>query len=87
MTRRDTPPEPDPDERRPRYPEVRLPLRTSNPLVLVAAVRHELRNAGIEAEAIAEFTSSALAGDESSLRQTCAEWIETSRDGTPRERD
>ncbi|MEM1249564.1 MAG: hypothetical protein AAGA81_15865 [Acidobacteriota bacterium] len=54
-------------------------MRTSNPLVLVAAVRQGLRNAGVEAETIGTFTSEALAGDEERLRDTCAAWVDTTR--------
>lgn len=61
----------------PRYPQVRVGLRSSNPLVLVAAVRQGLRNAGVEAETIGTFTTEALAGDETELRDTCAAWVDT----------
>ncbi len=54
-------------------------LRTGNPYLLVAAVRQELRVAGVERETIGQFTSQALSGSADELRQTCADWVNTSR--------
>lgn len=58
---------------------MQLSLRTANPYLLVAAVRQELRTAGVDSKKIGEFTAEAFAGEESQLRQTCASWVETSR--------
>ena len=44
----------------PRYPDLRVSVRSSNPLALVAGVREELRRAGVAREEIAGFTEQAL---------------------------
>ncbi len=65
-----------------RYPEIRVRLRTPNPLVLVAMVRHELRRAGVERREIEAFSEAALsARDEGSIRRVCREWVNTRRAG------
>jgi len=46
---------------RARYPDLSVSVHSSNPLALVAGVRHELRRAGAEREEIAGFTEEALA--------------------------
>ena len=44
----------------PRYPDLSVSVRSSNPLALVACVREELRRAGAAGEEIAGFTDEAL---------------------------
>lgn len=58
-----------------RYPEIRVSLRTANPLALVAAVRTEMRRAGLERRAIEEFSTEALTGDPAEIRRVCADWV------------
>lgn len=55
-------------------------MRTENALLLVAAVRQELRRAGVEAADVGAFTAEALAGDEEHLRTTCSEWVDLADD-------
>ena len=60
-----------------RYPHLRVALRSTHPLALVAAVRLELRRAGIDPDEIEDFTRQALEhGDLEQARQTCAQWVE-----------
>lgn len=65
-------------KKRLRHPEVKVgALRSPNPLALVAAVRQELRRAGIDPGEIEDFTREALEhGDLERARQTCAQWVE-----------
>ena len=61
-----------------RYPQIRISLRTRNPLVLVAAVRQELRRAGVEKDEIERFSEEALAGkDLQKAREVCNTWVAT----------
>lgn len=63
-----------------RYPEVRVEKRTSNPLLLVAVVRHELWRAGVARQEIEAFSEAALsAGDARGIRRVCGEWVDTRR--------
>lgn len=64
-------------EERPRYPELRVLSRSSNPLALVAAVREELRRAGAGRDDIARFTGQALAphGDPGHVLEVAEEWV------------
>ncbi len=48
------------DDTAPRYPELRVSIRSHNPLALVAAVREELRLAGARHTEIARFSDQAL---------------------------
>ena len=65
-----------PDRPHPRYPQLRVSIRSHNPLALVAAVREELRLAGAERREIAHFTAQALARpDESHVVQVARRWI------------
>ena len=60
----------------PRYPELRVSIRSHNPLALVAAVREEMRLAGAERREIARFTAQALARpDESHVVRVAESWI------------
>lgn len=46
----------------PRYPRLKVSVRSHNPLALVAATRHELRRAGAGKDDIDGFTAQALRG-------------------------
>ena len=64
----------------PLYPEIRVKVRTSNPLVLVAAVRQALRHAGVDPADIRRFSDEALADrDLHSTRRVCSRWVTMSR--------
>jgi len=59
-----------------RYPEIRVRLRTENALVLVSAVRHEMRRAGVPRDEILRFSSEALTvEDPAKMRRICGEWV------------
>jgi hypothetical protein len=59
-----------------RYPEIRVRLRTENALVLVSAVRHEMRRAGVPRDEILRFSSEALElEDPEKMRRVCSEWV------------
>ena len=65
-----------------RYPQIRIDLRTRNPLVLVATVRQELRRAGVDREEIQRFSEEALAGkDLQTAREVCNTWVATGHRG------
>jgi hypothetical protein len=61
----------------PSYPDLRVSTRSRNPLALVAAVREELRLAGVEHDTIDVFTSQALASpeDAQSVLEVAEEWV------------
>jgi hypothetical protein len=60
-----------------RYPEIRVKLRTENALVLVSAVRHEMRRAGLPRDEIHRFSSEALAvEDPAMMRRVCSDWVD-----------
>ena len=62
----------------PRYPELRVSIRSRNPLALVAAVREELRLAGAGHDDVARFTDQALArADAPHVLEVAEEWIGT----------
>ena len=63
-----------------RFPEVRVLTRTSNPLLLVAKVRQEMRRAGLASREIDAFSEAALSvDDEVEIRRVCGEWVDTRR--------
>ena len=65
-----------PERLSPRYPELRVSIRSHNPLALVAAVREELRLAGAERDDIARFTDQALARrDERHVVAVARRWV------------
>jgi len=66
-------------ESNPRYPDLRVSVRSSNPLALVAGVREELRRAGAASEEIAGFTEQALASpyDLGHALEVARDWIGT----------
>ncbi len=57
----------------PRYPELRVSLRTDNPLALVSATRLALRRAGTDRQEIERFTRDALKSPDP--RDLCARWV------------
>jgi hypothetical protein len=64
-------------ERQPRYPELQVSVRSSNPLVLVAGVREELRRVGADRDEIDGFTEDALASphDLDHVLEVARHWI------------
>ena len=59
----------------PRYPQIRVRVRSRNPLTLVAAIREELRRARAGDEEIRRFSRQALAGGEPArIREVCRNW-------------
>ncbi len=67
-----------PDRATPRYPELRVSIRSHNPLALVAAVREQLRLARARHTDIARFTDQALAQpDASHVLEVAEEWVGT----------
>lgn len=60
----------------PRYPHLRVSIRSPNPLALVAAVREELRLAGAHHADIERFTDQALARpDRPHVRAVAERWV------------
>lgn len=57
----------------PRYPELRVSLRTDNPLALVSATRLALRRAGTDRQEIERFTRDALKSTDP--RSLCSRWV------------
>jgi hypothetical protein len=61
----------------PRYPDLRVAVRSRNPLAVISAVRGALRRAGARPEEIASFSHQAFtARDLTQLRRICADWTE-----------
>ena len=59
----------------PRYPDIRVRLRSNNPFALVSAVRLALRTSHFDPLEIHRFTEEALAEDEPQrMRQVCSDW-------------
>ncbi len=64
------------DSRVPLHPDVRVSTRSSNPVALIAAVRHELRRAGVDSDEIRRFSSQALSIDDAQRRlEVCRKWV------------
>ena len=61
----------------PRYPGLRISVRSDSPLVMVAAVRQELRLAGAPPDEIRAFSDQALSTgvDREVVRQAVEEWV------------
>ena len=70
---------PVPDPEPPRYPALRVSIRSPKPLALVAAVREELRLAGAGRGDIERFTERALshAEDPAWVRRVAESWVGT----------
>lgn len=63
----------------PRYPDIRISLRSRNPFALVSAVRQALRQSGIDEGEILTFTETALEDNHPErMREICAQWAEIS---------
>ena len=61
----------------PRYPDIRVSLRSNNPFALVSAVRQALRKSHVDPGVIHRFTAEAMADDEPQrMRQVCLDWAE-----------
>lgn len=61
----------------PRYPQLRVALRSRNPYAYVSAVRNALRRAGTDRVEIERFSEEALqADDPQRLRQLCRAWVQ-----------
>lgn len=60
----------------PRYPKIRVAVRSSNPLTAISAIREALRQAGASPTEIAQFSQQAFAcRDLAALRQHCRGWV------------
>jgi len=60
---------------KPRYPDLRISLRSRNPFALVSAVRQAMRHSGVDEVEILSFTEKALAANQPEhMRQVCSEW-------------
>ncbi|MEM7585913.1 MAG: hypothetical protein AAF560_21165 [Acidobacteriota bacterium] len=59
----------------PRYPDIRVRLRSNNPFALVSAVRLALRRSDVDPYEIERFTEQALEHEEPrKMRQICSDW-------------
>ncbi len=63
-----------------RYPQVRVQLRSQSRLAAVAAVRHELRRAGIPTDEIDRFSEEALDEGLDHVWDVCDAWVDTISD-------
>lgn len=60
----------------PRYPQIRVNVRSHNPLTAISAIREALRQAGVSQSEIARFSHQAFACcDLESLREHCRSWV------------
>ena len=60
----------------PRYPDIRVTVRSSNPLALIAAVRCALRRAQVEKDEIRRFSEEAFSRRSHLGRQeVCQDWV------------
>ncbi len=61
----------------PRYPDIHVRLRSSNPFALISAVRLALRRSHVDQVEINRFTKEALDSDEpQQMRRVCEDWAE-----------
>lgn len=62
-----------------KHPEVTVLLTeiSGNALVIVGAVRCELRLAGVKKDEIDQFTDEAMSGNYDHLLRTCQQWVTT----------
>lgn len=64
------------DFQKPKYRDIRVRTRNSNPLVLVAEVRQALRHARVRQSEIDRFTAQALANEDPDWRtEVCQTWV------------
>jgi hypothetical protein len=60
----------------PRYPEIQVTTHSPNPLALVAAVRHALRQARVSRNEIRQFSAEALtSSDPAECHEICTDWV------------
>jgi len=60
----------------PRYPNIRVAVRSPNPLAAISAIREALRRAGVARGEIASFSQQAFAcRDPDRLREVCRGWV------------
>lgn len=63
----------------PRYPDIRISLRSRHPLALVSAVRQAMRRSGVDEGEILTFTEKAFeASQPERMREICAQWAQIS---------
>lgn len=61
---------------RPRYPQVRVKVRSSNPLAAISAIRGALRRAGVSRSEIRVFSQQAFGSDDlDRLSEVCHGWV------------
>ncbi|MDH3253475.1 MAG: hypothetical protein OEM62_00650 [Acidobacteriota bacterium] len=59
-----------------RHPNIRVNLASRNPYALIAAVREELRRAGVGREEIRQFSDEAFAEtDPLGIQRVCRAWV------------
>ncbi len=59
----------------PRYPEIQITVHSRNPFALIGAVRHGLRQAGVERQEIQAFSREAFDTDqEEEIERVCGRW-------------
>ncbi len=59
----------------PRYPKIRVSVRSENPSALVSALRLAMRQAGIAKSEIADFTEQAMhSGSPAKVVKVCSRW-------------
>ncbi len=63
----------------PRYPEVRVRVRSRHPMAAVSAVRHALRRAGVAPGEVRRFTEEAL-GETQQTPDVCRAWAQIDYD-------
>jgi hypothetical protein len=60
----------------PRYPSIRVTLRSRNPFALVSAVRHALRRAGTARDEVDRFSQEALtSASPKRVAEICRRWV------------
>lgn len=66
----------------PRYPHIRVAVRSTNPLTAISAIREALRQAGAGRREIARFSHQAFScRDLDHLRRVCRGWVEVEAPG------
>lgn len=61
----------------PRYPHIRVAVRSPNPLTAISAIRGALRHAGVARHEIAAFSQEAFCTEDlDHLREVCRDWVD-----------
>jgi hypothetical protein len=61
----------------PRYPDVHVTLRSTNPYAVVSAVRHALRRSRVDQSEVARFSDEAFETEEPQrMRAVCDSWAD-----------